>query len=129
MPRGYPRFCAFGDRGSFVGNEDLLPETGISFDAGVSIDTRSSSAGITRLLAELTYFEARIDDLIVAVPYQRATRSVNVAGAIRLAKELGPGHVIVTLLCDSAMRYRARLFNREFLAGKGLELPDWLNLD
>jgi len=54
---------------------------------------------------------------------------VNVAGAIRLAKELGPGHVIVTLLCDSAMRYRARLFNRAFLAEKGLELPDWLNLD
>jgi cysteine synthase A len=54
---------------------------------------------------------------------------VNVAGAIRLARELGPGHVIVTLLCDSAMRYRARLFNREFLAEKGLELPDWLNLD
>jgi cysteine synthase A len=54
---------------------------------------------------------------------------VNVAGAIRLAKELGPGHIIVTLLCDSAMRYRARLFNREFLAEKGLELPDWLNLD
>jgi len=54
---------------------------------------------------------------------------VNVAGAIRLARELGPGHVIVTLLCDSAMRYRARLFNRQFLAEKGLELPDWLNLD
>jgi cysteine synthase A len=54
---------------------------------------------------------------------------VNVAGAIRLAKELGPGHVIVTLLCDSAMRYRARLFNRAFLKEKGLELPDWLNLD
>jgi len=54
---------------------------------------------------------------------------VNVAGAIRLAHELGPGHVIVTLLCDSAMRYRARLFNREFLAKRGLELPAWLNLD
>ena len=54
---------------------------------------------------------------------------VNVAGAIRLANELGPGHVIVTLLCDSAMRYRARLFNRAFLKEKGLELPDWLNLD
>lgn len=54
---------------------------------------------------------------------------VNVAGAIRLARELGPGHVIVTLLCDSAMRYRARLFNRVFLAEKGLELPEWLNLD
>lgn len=54
---------------------------------------------------------------------------VNVAGAIRMARDLGPGHVIVTLLCDSAMRYRARLFNREFLAEKGLELPAWLNLD
>jgi cysteine synthase A len=54
---------------------------------------------------------------------------VNVAGAIRLAQELGPGHVIVTLLCDSAMRYRARLFNREFLAARGLALPDWLDLD
>jgi cysteine synthase A len=53
---------------------------------------------------------------------------VNVAGAVRLAEELGPGHVIVTLLCDSGLRYRERLFNREFLASKGLELPDWLNL-
>ena len=54
---------------------------------------------------------------------------VNVAGALRLARELGPGHTIVTILCDGAMRYRARLFNREFLASKGLELPEWLNLD
>jgi cysteine synthase A len=54
---------------------------------------------------------------------------VNVAGALRMAKELGRGHVIVTILCDGAMRYRERLFNREFLASKGLELPDWLNLD
>ena len=54
---------------------------------------------------------------------------VNVAGAVRMARDLGPGHVIVTLLCDSAMRYRARLFNRAFLAEKGLQLPDWLNLD
>ena len=53
---------------------------------------------------------------------------VNVAGAVRLAKDLGPGHVIVTLLCDSGLRYRERLFNREFLSSKGLELPDWLNL-
>jgi cysteine synthase A len=54
---------------------------------------------------------------------------VNVAGAVRLARELGPGHTIVTILCDGAMRYRARLFNREFLASKGLTLPEWLNLD
>ena len=54
---------------------------------------------------------------------------VNVAGAVRVARELGPGHTIVTILCDGAMRYRARLFNREFLASKGLELPGWLELD
>jgi cysteine synthase A len=53
---------------------------------------------------------------------------VNVAGAVRLARELGPGHVITTILCDSGLRYRERLFNRKFLADKGLELPAWLNL-
>jgi cysteine synthase A len=50
---------------------------------------------------------------------------INVAGAIRLARELGPGHTIVTILCDSALRYQERLFNREFLESKGLRLPDW----
>ncbi len=50
---------------------------------------------------------------------------INVAGAIRLAKELGPGHTIVTILCDSGLRYQARLFNREFLESKGLEMPAW----
>ena len=57
-----------------------------------------------------------------------ASTGVNVAGAVRLAKDLGPGHVIVTLLCDSGLRYRERLFNRAFLKEKGLQLPDWLNL-
>jgi len=54
---------------------------------------------------------------------------VNVAGAMRLARALGPGHVIVTILCDSGLRYRQRLFNREFLAGRGLALPEWLKLE
>ncbi|HUF21289.1 MAG TPA: cysteine synthase A [Burkholderiales bacterium] len=52
---------------------------------------------------------------------------INITGAIRLAKELGPGHTIVTLLCDSGMRYRSRLFNREFLLSKSLEPPAWVN--
>ncbi len=50
---------------------------------------------------------------------------INVAGAIRLARELGPGHTIVTILCDSGIRYQERLFNREFLESKGLSLPAW----
>ena len=51
---------------------------------------------------------------------------VNVAGAIRLAKEMGPGHTIVTILADSGTRYQSRLFNVEFLKEKGLPYPDWL---
>ncbi len=50
---------------------------------------------------------------------------INVAGAIRLARELGPGHTIVTILCDSGLRYKERLFNADFLASKGLEPPAW----
>lgn len=55
-----------------------------------------------------------------------ASTGINVAGAIRLAKEMGPGHTIVTLLCDSGLRYMSRLYNPAFLAEKGLPVPDWL---
>ena len=51
---------------------------------------------------------------------------VNVAGAIRLAKELGPGHTIVTLLCDYGSRYQSKLFDPAFLRSKNLPVPDWL---
>lgn len=51
---------------------------------------------------------------------------INVAAAIRLARDLGPGHRVVTILADSGTRYQSKLFNREFLAGKGLPVPDWL---
>ncbi|QIG51562.1 cysteine synthase A [Nordella sp. HKS 07] len=51
---------------------------------------------------------------------------INVAGAIRLAKQMGPGHTIVTLLCDYGTRYQSKLFNPEFLREKGLPVPDWL---
>jgi cysteine synthase A len=52
---------------------------------------------------------------------------INVAGAIRLAKEMGPGHTIVTILCDHGSRYQSKLFNPEFLKGKGLPTPPWLD--
>lgn len=51
---------------------------------------------------------------------------INVAGAIRLAKEMGPGHTIVTLLCDSGTRYQSKLFNPEFLREKNLPVPAWM---
>ena len=51
---------------------------------------------------------------------------INVAGAIRLAKDLGPGHTIVTILADYGTRYQSKLFNPSFLREKGLPAPDWL---
>lgn len=52
--------------------------------------------------------------------------AINVAGAIKLAKIMGPGHTIVTVLCDSGTRYQSKLFNPDFLRGKGLPVPAWL---
>jgi cysteine synthase A len=51
---------------------------------------------------------------------------INIAGAIRLAKDLGPGHTIVTVLCDYGNRYQSKLFNPDFLKSKGLPVPQWL---
>ncbi len=51
---------------------------------------------------------------------------INVAGAIRVAKKMGPGHTIVTILCDGGARYQSKLFNPAFLDQKGLPIPTWL---
>ena len=51
---------------------------------------------------------------------------VNIAGAVRLARKLGPGHTIVTILCDHGSRYQSKLYNPDFLREKGLPVPPWL---
>ncbi len=56
-----------------------------------------------------------------------SSSGINVAASIRLAKEMGPGHCIVTILCDSGTRYLSKLYNPEFLELKGLSFPRWLN--
>ena len=53
--------------------------------------------------------------------------AINIAGAIRLAEQLGPGHTIVTILCDWGHRYQSKLYNPAFLREKGLPVPEWLN--
>ena len=54
--------------------------------------------------------------------------AINVAGAIRMAREMGPGHRIVTVLCDPGSRYMGRLWNPAFLREQGLPVPDWLEV-
>ena len=51
---------------------------------------------------------------------------INIAGAIKLGKALGPGHNIVTILCDSGKRYASKIYNKEFLKSKNLPIPSWL---
>jgi len=51
---------------------------------------------------------------------------INIAGAIKLAKQLGPGHNIVTILCDPGKRYASKIYNKDFLKNKGLPIPSWL---
>ena len=82
-------------------------------------------------------FACRIaDDEVLNIVFQLAreeglvlgaSSGVNVAGAIRMAKEMGPGHTIVTVLCDYGTRYASKLFNPEFLRSKNLPVPDWLD--
>ncbi len=52
---------------------------------------------------------------------------INVAAAIRVARRLGPGHTVATILCDGGARYQSKLFNPEFLRGKGLPVPSWMD--
>ncbi len=52
--------------------------------------------------------------------------AINIAGAVHMARELGPGHTIVTVLCDYGTRYQSKLFNPDFLRGKELPVPDWM---
>ena len=52
---------------------------------------------------------------------------VNIAGAIRLARDLGPGHTIVTVLCDSGQRYGSKIYDPAFLAARNLPKPQWMS--
>ena len=58
--------------------------------------------------------------------YLGGSTAINVTGAVAMAKEMGPGHTIVTILCDSGQRYQSKIWNPEFLRAKDLPVPEWL---
>jgi cysteine synthase A len=67
-------------------------------------------------------FDLIIDEGLV----MGGSTGINVAGAIKMAKQMGPGHTIITILADSGSRYASKMFNPEFLRSKNLPVPDWL---
>ena len=87
--------------------------SGVAVDRAYQIPDAESVACVFQLLAE--------EGLCLG-----PSSGVNVAAAVRLARDLGPGHTIVTILCDYGTRYQSRLFNPGFLTSKGLPVPGWL---
>jgi cysteine synthase A len=110
---------------------ELEPSEGVSIMEGVGINHVTGNVAEARVDVAYT-----IDDR-EALPYVfdllRAeglclggSSGLNIAGAVRLAEQLGPGHTIVTILCDYGNRYQSKLFNPVFLENKGLPVPEWL---
>jgi cysteine synthase A len=104
---------------------------------GTSISEGIGQGRITANLKGLKIdFPYRIpDDEMMRVIFELAqneglvmggSTGINVAGAVRLARDLGPGHTIVTILCDYGSRYQSKLFNPAFLEARGLPTPPWL---
>ncbi|MEM9972010.1 MAG: cysteine synthase A [Pseudomonadota bacterium] len=71
---------------------------------------------------EIVYKLLREEGLVMG-----GSTGINVAGAMRLARDMGPGHTVVTILCDYGNRYQSKVFNPEFLRAKGLPVPEWLD--
>ena len=104
---------------------------------GESISEGIGQGRITRNIEELAVdFPYRIpDDEALRINFDLireeglalgSSSGINIAGAIRLARDLGPGHTIVTILADGAQRYQSKMFNVAFLKSKGLPYPDWM---
>jgi cysteine synthase A len=58
--------------------------------------------------------------------FMGGSTAINIAGAVELAREMGPGHTIVTILCDSGQRYQSKVWNPDFLRAKELPVPVWM---
>jgi len=112
--------------------------TGVLKSEGSSITEGIGQGRITRNLEGLSVDHSfRVaDDEAVRIVFDLlaeeglfvgASSGINVAGAMALARELGPGHTIVTILCDGGARYASKLFNPEFLRTRGLPVPAWLD--
>lgn len=147
--------CAVGSGGTLAGVADVLQHRGVKIGLadpeGAGLfkiytgeenpgDSISEGIGQGRITANL---EGLAPDFCYRIPDAEAlpvvfdllqreglcmggSTGVNVAGAMRLARELGPGNTIVTILCDYGSRYQSKVFNPDFLREKGLPVPQWL---
>jgi cysteine synthase A len=110
---------------------ELRPSPGNSIIEGIGINHVTDNVAQARVDVSFSITDEE------ALPYifdllrheglcMGGSAAVNIAGAVRLAEHLGPGHTIVTILCDYGNRYQSKLFNPVFLENKGLPVPEWL---
>ena len=115
---------------NYIKNNELISE-------GSSITEGIGSSRITSNFKEAPIDNAYSIDDIEAIPLifhlirneglnLGTSSGINIAGAIKLAKEIGPGKIIVTILCDLADRYKSKLFNKKLLEEKRIPIPEWL---
>lgn len=111
--------------------------TGVLASSGASISEGIGQGRITKNLEDFTPdMSYNISDA-EALPYVfdllrneglvlGGSSGINIAGAVRMARDMGPGNMIVTILCDYGTRYQSKLFNPDFLRSKGIEVPEWM---
>jgi cysteine synthase A len=108
----------------------VLQSTGSSITEGIGQGriTRNLEGAPVDLAFQISDQEAIpiVFDLIEEGLLLGGSSGINVAGAIHLARHLGPGHTIVTILCDSGLRYASKLFNPEFLRSQNIPVPTWM---
>ena len=135
---------ALQPKGVRIGLAD--PEGAALFDYYAHGELRSEGSSITEGIGQ-GRITANLEGLHVDMPYRISdaealpyifdllrdeglvlggSSGINVAGAVRMAKDMGPGNTIVTILCDYGTRYASKIFNPDFLRSKGLPIPEWL---
>lgn len=118
---------------SYFGTGELAPSDGNSIMEGIGINHVTGNVAQARVDHAWSISDAE------ALPYLfdllqheglclGGSSAINIAGAVKLAEELGPGHTIVTILCDYGNRYQSKLFNPVFLRNKDLPVPTWLDI-
>ena len=110
---------------------ELHPSEGSSIVEGIGINHITDNVAQAKVDVSFSIGDDEALPYIFDVLIQEGlclggSAGVNIAGAVRLAEHLGPGHTIVTILCDYGNRYQSKLFNPVFLANKGLPVPEWL---
>ncbi len=116
---------------SYFKEGDLQPTEGTSIIEGIGINHVTDNVAQARVdIAFSISDEEALPQIFTLLQHEGlclgGSAGINIAGAVKLAEHLGPGHTIVTILCDYGNRYQSKLFNPVFLENKGLPVPDWL---